>query len=289
MNRRLALLSIAIVAFFLLPLFAQNPPAAATANPAAPRSRVGPPPANATPEQLETQGDKLRGDKSYADALDYYRAALKKSSTAALWNKIGISELQLSRHKEAAKSFERAMKLDPTFPEAYNNRGAVYYIDGAQQQARAERAGKSSVPGGARKNYRKAIKEYLQALQMREDNASYHSNLGTAYFALKDFPAAVKEYGRALQLDPDVFERRSQIGIAAQMSSPEDRAYYSFVLARMYAQTGNLDRALEYLRKAMEDGYKDIDSVYKDQEFAVLRKDKRFTELMASKPAAIPQ
>jgi hypothetical protein len=39
----------------------------------------------------------------------------------------------------------------------------------------------------------------------------------------------------------------------------------------------------------MEDGYKEIDSVYKDQEFAVLRKDPRFAELMSSKPAAIPQ
>jgi hypothetical protein len=39
----------------------------------------------------------------------------------------------------------------------------------------------------------------------------------------------------------------------------------------------------------MEDGYKDLDSVYNDQEFATLRKDPRFTALMHSKPAAIPQ
>jgi hypothetical protein len=73
------------------------------------------------------------------------------------------------------------------------------------------------------------------------------------------------------------------------MSSPEDRAHYSFVLARMYANAGNLDRALIYLRKAIEDGYKDIDAVYKDQEFATLRQDPRFTELMNSKPQALPQ
>ena len=57
----------------------------------------------------------------------------------------------------------------------------------------------------------------------------------------------------------------------------------------MYAKSGNFDRALQYLRKAMEDGYKEIDDVYKDQEFASLRKDPRFTELMTSKPMAIPQ
>jgi tetratricopeptide (TPR) repeat protein len=164
----------------------------------------------------------------------------------------------------------------------------VYYIAGAQQQTKAERAGKS-VPGGALKNYRKAMSEYRKALAIREDNASYHSNLGTAYFALREFPAAINEYGRAMQIDPDIFEHRSQSGIAAHMSSPEDRAFYSFVLARIYANAGDLDRSLEYLRKAMEDGYKEIDSVYKDQEFAMLRKDPRFAELMSSKPVVIPR
>jgi len=32
----------------------------------------------------------------------------------------------------------------------------------------------------------------------------------------------------------------------------------------------------------MEDGYKDLKNVYKDTEFAQLRKNPRFTELMAS-------
>jgi tetratricopeptide (TPR) repeat protein len=301
----LALLSFVIVALLVISASAQNPaqipstpparnPAdtptqlpAESSKPALP-VRVGPPPANATAAELEKQADQFRSDKSYADALDYYRAAMKKAPSAALWNKMGITQLQLGRHKEAEKSFERSIKLDPKFPEAYNNLGAVFYITGAQQQIHAERAHKS-IPGGALKNYRKAVKQYLKALELHEDAASFHSNLGTAYFALKDFPAAVNEYARALQLDPDVLERRSQSGVTAHMSSPEDRAHYSFVLARMYAQAGNLDRALLYLRKAIEDGYKDIDAVYQDQEFATLRKDPRFTELMNSKPQAIPQ
>jgi tetratricopeptide (TPR) repeat protein len=293
MNRPSALLAIATLTIFLGSLLAQTPPTGtqqppATEPTAARPARVGPPPPSASAPQLEVQADKLRADKSYADAIDYYRAAIKKAATAGLWNKMGITELQFGRHKDAAKSFDRAIKLDPKLSEAYNNRGALYYISGAQQQTLAERAGKS-VPGGALRSYRKALNEYKKALAIREDNASYHSNLGTAYFALREFPAAINEYVRAMQIDPEIFEHRSQTGIAAHMSSPEDRAYYSFVLARIYANAGDLDRSLEYLRKAMEDGYKEMDSVYKDQEFATLRKDPRFAELMSNKPVVIPR
>ena len=53
---------------------------------------------------LEQHGDDLRTQKSYADALDYYRLALRKQPTAVLANKIGIVELQMARFPEARKT-----------------------------------------------------------------------------------------------------------------------------------------------------------------------------------------
>ena len=35
--------------------------------------------------------DLLRAQKHYLDSIDYYRAAIKKSNTAVLHNKVGIS------------------------------------------------------------------------------------------------------------------------------------------------------------------------------------------------------
>jgi tetratricopeptide (TPR) repeat protein len=92
----------------------------------------------------------------------------------------------------------------------------------------------------------------------------------------------VAAYQHALELDPDVFTRTSRGGVQAQLPSPEDRARYDYTVAKLYAKMGFSDQSLEYLRKAMENGYKDLKSVYKDVEFAQLRKSPKFTELMAS-------
>ncbi len=234
--------------------------------------RYEPPSPTATVEELESRGDEFRTQKAYGDAIDYYRTALvrttEKGRQASLYNKIGIAELQLQHFTEAQKNFERAIRYNRNFAAAYNNVGAAAHM---------------------RKNYGKAIKEYRKALQMEADNASYHNNLATAYFMRKEYPLAIDEYRRALELDPNIFERHSESGISAQLSSPENRAQYNYMLAKLFAQAGNFERSIEYLKKAIEDGYKQINDVYKDEGFAALRKDPRFTALMAQKPAAIPE
>jgi tetratricopeptide (TPR) repeat protein len=234
-----------------------------------PVRRVEPPSVDSTAEDLEKRGDNLRADKSFLDALDYYRAALaKKKSNALLLNKIGITELQLLRHGDAKKDFERAIKADRGYADAHNNLGVIHYLQ---------------------KKYNGAIKEYRIAIQLRQDSASFYSNLGTAYFAKKDFENAMSAYGQALAIDPEIFDRTSHSGVTAQMSSPGDRARYSYMLAKMYAKIGDTERCLQQLRRAMEEGYRGIDAVYKDAEFTTLRKDPRFTALMAARPTAIPE
>lgn len=266
MNRRLAL--VLVLSLCVATAAAAQDTGLQQAAPVTP-ARIAPPSPTATADELDDQADQLRAQKAYLDAIDYYRAALKKEgrNSAATWNKLGITELQMGRVRDARKSFEKSLKMDKKYADARNNLGVTYYID---------------------KKYSKAIKNYRQAIVLRE-SASFYSNLGAAYFSKRDFPRAMAEYQHALALDPDVLDRTSSTGVAAQLSSPADRAHFSYVLAKMYAQTGNFDRSIECLRKAMEEGYKEIADVYTDQEFTSLRKDPRFSELMASKPVAIPQ
>ena len=230
---------------------------------------VDPPAKDATVAQLDQRGDELRIQKLYLDALDYYRAALaKEPNSAKLLNKMGITELMMQRYREARKSFEKSIKADHNFADAYNNLGVVMYED---------------------KKYAAAIKEYRRAVAIDGTAASFYSNLGAALFSKKEFEPAVRAYQQALEIDPDVFERSSRGGVQAQLPKPEDRARYDFTVAKLYAKMGFSEQSLEYLRKAMEEGYKDFNDVYKDIEFATLRKDKRFTELVATRTTVLPE
>src|SRR5271166_2554344 len=224
------------------------------------------PDGSASPEELEKQGDQMRLEKRYLDSIDFYRVALKKQPTALLWNKEGMAYLLLQHQDKAEKCFEQAIKFDKQAPEGYNNRGYVEQM---------------------RQKYDKAIKDYSKAIKLRPDDAVFYYNVGTSYFAKHDYKTAAQNYKTAFSLDPNIFVRVSRIGVMAQTTSPEDRAAFSFMVAKMYAQAGDLDHSLEYLRKAMENGYKHINQVYTDREFATLRTDKRFEELMSQKPPAI--
>jgi tetratricopeptide (TPR) repeat protein len=229
---------------------------------------IDPPKADATVTDLESQADLLRVEKLYLDAMDYYRAALSKEpKSARLLNKIGITDLMMQRYSQAKKNFDQSIKADHKFADAYNNLGVVYYEE---------------------RKFSAAVKQYRRAIAIEAGAASFYSNLGAALFSKKEFEPAVQAYQRAMELDPDVFERTSRGGVQAQLPSPEDRAHYDYTVAKLYAKMGFSDRSLEYLRKAMEEGYKDLKNVYKDTEFAGLRKDKRFTDLMAAKAPALP-
>jgi tetratricopeptide (TPR) repeat protein len=235
---------------------------------APPAPRVDAPSPTATVAELEKRGDELRAVKDYLDAIDYFQAAMNKDPhNAVVMNKMGLSYLAIQRYVVAGKCFRNATRLDRNFAEAYNNMGAIHYFQ---------------------KSYGKAIHEYETALKLRPETATFYGNMGAAFFAKKEPDQAMAAYIRALQLDPEVLNHSSRVGIAGQVTPQEERAFYDYIVAKAYAKLGLLDLSLQHLRKAMEEQYKDINKVYKDSEFAELRKDPRFNDLMTNRPPVIP-
>ena len=209
--------------------------------------------------ELEKAGDQARAAKDYNLAIDYFQAALRKDrKNAVLYNKLGLSELR-DDPTAARFDFERAFKLNPKFAEAVNNIGAVDYM---------------------RKSFGSAAKYFKKAVALDETHPGYHVNLGAAWFSQKKMDRAIAEYMRAMELDPDALRHESRTGVVAQISSPEERAQYSYLLAKAYAKRGDIDGCLQCLKRAKEDGYRNLANVYKDEEFSRMRDNPKLQEVV---------
>ena len=77
------------------------------------------------------KGYNLCSDGKYEESLDAYNRALMINSTDdEAWNNKGIDEGLLGRYNEALKSFENAIAINQSYAEAWYNMGAVYDLQG---------------------------------------------------------------------------------------------------------------------------------------------------------------
>jgi tetratricopeptide (TPR) repeat protein len=207
----------------------------------------------------ELRGDIMMARKMYREAIDLYKPEAEKN--AVLANKTGIAYHQLQDLQNAEKYYRRAVKLNPKYPEAINNLGTVYY---------------------AKKSYRRAVNQYRNALRIAPSSASVLSNLGTAYFARKQYEEAMKAYEQAVAIDPDIFEQHSSQGVMVQERTIEERAGYFYILAKTCAKAGMTERTLQYIRKALENGFKDRDKFKAEPEFSTLQDNMEFQQILAA-------
>jgi tetratricopeptide (TPR) repeat protein len=118
-----------------------------------------------------------------------------------------------------------------------------------------------------------------EALALDESDASAHLNIAEAWIGVGETDRGMKEYARALELNADILSSTLD-GVTAQVRTPAQRAMISFLIARAYAKRGNLDGALEYLRRAKDDGYRNLSKVYEEPEFALLVQDPRLAKIV---------
>ena len=215
----------------------------------------------------ELRGDIFMARRDYRAAIDAY--GLAPSTDPVVRNKIGIAYHQMNDLESARKAYQQALKIKPDYSEAMNNMGAVYY---------------------ARKSYRRAISWYEKALKQDANSAraaSYYMNLGTAWFARKNFAKGMENYQIAVKLDPEVLEHHGSFGQILEERSVAERASYHFHIARLYAKQGRNELALQYLRKALEEGYKDKKTLDKEPDFAALLDLPEFKELLTLEPRVL--
>ncbi|MBV8438104.1 MAG: tetratricopeptide repeat protein [Silvibacterium sp.] len=205
----------------------------------------------------ETQGDLLMIRQRYLAAIAAYQRGPKDSPV--IWNKLGIAYQHMYALDFAKAQYQKALFLNPKYPEALNNLGTVYYGE---------------------KDYRKAENLYKKAMRLKPNTASFYSNLGTAYFAEHKYKKGLEAYQRAFAIDPNIFINESVERIA-ENGPIEEQAQLNFELAKLYANAGNIEAALKYLRLAFINGFDDVKKLMAAKEFAALREKPEFRLLLA--------
>jgi len=218
----------------------------------------------------EQMGDLYMVRKQYREAAGMFKKLADQDPRNPVYlNKLGIALHQQAALGLALKCYERAIKVDPRYADAENNVGTIWY---------------------QRKKFEKAIKAYRKAIAIRDDMSVLYSNLGYAYFGDKKYEEAISAFRQALALDPQLFEHNgSRSGSILQDRSVEDRGRFYYMLAKSFAQAGDLDRCIHYLRKAKDEGYKNFADIKKDPAFGAALKDPSVQELLVPKPVDATQ
>jgi tetratricopeptide (TPR) repeat protein len=137
------------------------------------------------------------------------------SSAEALY---GIGSVYLNQDKNAAarETFERAIKLQPSYPEtlpdSWNNLGVIATREG---------------------QYDDSIECFLQALKADPNHLLSLDNLANAYRAEKRWDDARKVLDRVIAIAPEDAEANYSLGM-------------------VFAQTGENDKAYDYLQRALK-------------------------------------
>lgn len=203
----------------------------------------------------ENIADSMMAHQRYQAAIEEYKQA---TPTPDVLNKMGVAYQLLYDTGAAKKCYRGALRKDPKNAKFLNNMGSIYMAD---------------------KEYSTAIKSFRKAVKYDPDSALYEKNLGTALFAERDYKKGWIAYQDALKLDPEIFDRSSSIRVE-NPGTIQDRGAMNFYMAKGCMKAGFPDRAIEYLRLALNEGFTTPKKVIADVEFNPLHKLPAFVQMM---------
>jgi tetratricopeptide (TPR) repeat protein len=133
--------------------------------------------------------------------------------------------------------------------------------------------------------FKKSLKFYKRAIELRGNDAAFHLNLGTSYQHLKKYDQAEEEFSAALDIDPNVLTQQSAFGSVIRARGTDFQFYY--YMAKAFAHKGRAEEAVRYLRHAIEDGFKDLKRLDDDPDFQKISQYPAFVELINNPPVTI--
>lgn len=134
---------------------------------------------------------------------------------------------KLGRPKEGLADIDKALVLDPDYAEAFYVRALAEWALNKPDAAfddlekciklltNPEKKALAYLQGGdwrqERKEYREAVGQYTQALQMRPDWPQALHPRGVALSSLGDLPDAIRDFAKLVELEPQVKEHKQNL------------------------------------------------------------------------------
>ncbi|MFZ1131316.1 MAG: tetratricopeptide repeat protein [Terriglobales bacterium] len=217
-------------------------------------------------------------DEAYRNLGDAYNrsgqtdeaiAAFQKAVAANSYNwsnhiSLGNAYLGLGDNAKALPEFQKVIEIAPDNPMGYEGLGSVNLRQG---------------------KWGEAIPQYQKALALAPDSATY-SNLGTAYFWLKNYDQATKMYEKAVEMTPNSEELLGNLGDAYRWSGHSDQAANAYGkaislafqqlqvnprsasimgdLGLLYAKKGDAANALQYTNQARAINPDEVQLIYSE-------------------------
>lgn len=202
-------------------------------------------------------GDALMMHQRYQAAIESYKRAPQDSPEA--WNKMGVAYQLLRNVNEASRCYHRALKLNPRNGTYLNNIGSVHM---------------------EHQEYSQAVKSFRKAVKLAPKNALFEKNLGTGLLAQKKYEEGWNAYERAVALDPHIFDHGADSVRVQNPASIQDRGAMNYYMAKGCVRAGLQDKAIDYLRMAMNEGFTNPKKILADPEFAPLHDLPAFRQMM---------
>ncbi len=139
--------------------------------------------------------------------------AVGSLDTAQAYLSRGDQSSDIKDYDHAIADYSQAIRLNPDYAEAFNNRGLAYSLSGKTEMA-------------------KAIPDYSQAIKLRPTYAYAYNNRGVAYMASGYPDEALNDFNSAIHLQPDFPQAYSNRGNAYNRGGRLDLAIPDFIRAQ---------------------------------------------------------
>ena len=136
--------------------------------------------------------------KDYKNSINSYETALKMEVhfTSEQFYNLGSVYAESGQPNKALSCFDSAIRYNPGFGEAYNNRG-------------------NTLSGLSR--YQEAFSDYKKAIELGTKIAVVYKNMGSGYANLKQYQEAIKCFNKSIELDSSDIENFKFLGMVYQL------------------------------------------------------------------------